>query len=110
MEAAPLPVLKKFLDRVEQELIPKHLFEQAENILLKLLSSNVRHRLPQLSDQAIFLLQKCKDARFQSHAGITELAEGDTRFSTLPNHGQVEECKRVSARIKKQGCVFNLGV
>ena len=51
LEMAPVDVLNRFLNRVENELIPHRSFDHAEAFLLALLTSGVMSRSPALRDQ-----------------------------------------------------------
>lgn len=106
LDVAPPEVLSSFLDRVETEIIPQRLFDRAEDILLALLASSAWTRHPEVSSRAARLLQRNKEARKQSEAGISELANRDVRFPSLEKHGELEWSARLAELIRGRGCVF----
>jgi hypothetical protein len=106
LDVAPPEVLSSFLDRVEGEMIPQRLFEHAEEFLLALLESSARTRHPDVGNRAVTLLQRNKDARKQSEAGISELANRDVRFPSLEKHGEREWSDRMAELIRGRGSVF----
>ena len=106
LDVAPLDRLNSFLDRIEQEIIPQRLFDQADEFLLSLLASSASTRHPETGSRAVRLLQRNTNARKQSEARVSELANRDIRFPSLERHGELEESVRLAELIRERGCIF----
>lgn len=106
LDVAPPEVLNKFMARVEEELIPQGLFDEAEDFLLALLETSAADRTPEVGDRAVRLLQVNRDRRRRSEAAITEFTAHDIRFPSLERHGEVELSARMAEIIRGRGCVF----
>jgi hypothetical protein len=106
LDVAPLDVLTRFLDRVEREVIPQRLFEQAEDFLLALLESNAPSRYPQTSNRAVELLKNNHAQRRRAEAGVSTLGDHDVRFRGLEKSGELELSAQLAARIRERGCIF----
>ena len=107
LDVAPPEVLSTFLDRVERDIIPQRLFDHAEDFLLALLTSSARTCQLDVSARAAGLLQRNKEARKKSEAGISELANGGVRFLSLEKKSaELEWSARLTEIIKRRGCIF----
>ena len=103
-------MLSSFLDRVEREIIPQRLFDNAEDFLLAFLASRALGHQPELGARAAALLQRNKEARKKSEAGISELANRDIRFPSLEQkQGDFALSVRLTKLIRERGCVFATG-
>jgi len=100
---APEDVLTKFLDRVEQELIPKGNFEHAENLLLAIVSSDAVTRYPSLVTRAAKLLLANQTLHKTTEAAICGLANRDLRFTSLEKHGELKKSVKLAEDIRKRG-------
>jgi hypothetical protein len=110
LNVAPSEVLSSFLDRVEREIIPQRLFDNAEDFLLAFLASRALGHQPELGARAAALLQRNKEARKKSEAGISELANRDIRFPSLEQkQGDFALSVRLTKLIRERGCVFATG-
>jgi hypothetical protein len=107
LDVAPPEVLWAFLDRVEKSLIPQLLFDYAEDFLLALLTSSACSGQPEISARTAGLLQRNKEARKKSEAGISGLANQDIRFLSLEKkRSDFEWSVRLTEIIKERGCIF----
>jgi hypothetical protein len=106
LEVAPVEVLSAFLDRVERELIPRRVFDHAENFLLALLASSALTRHPAVGSRAAKLLQHTKEARECAEAAVSKLASRDVRFESLERHRMLEVCAELAEIIRARGSVF----
>jgi hypothetical protein len=107
IENAPEHILRDLLTRVENNLIPQKLFDQAENFLLAFLASNALTGHPVLAKKAAQLLQQTKTERQQADTRISELACRDLRFPSLEKHGELKKkCARMAEDIERRHCVF----
>lgn len=106
IEDAPEEVLRDFLERVDKELIPQRLFDEAENFLLVFLGSSAMTSHPDLAKRAADLFQLTMSKRRQTEVLMSELVGHDLRFPNLSKHGRLEESDRVAEQIKNRHCVF----
>jgi hypothetical protein len=106
IEVAPEGVVRTFLERVETELIPKGLFDHAENLLLTFLKSKAATQYPGLPSMAAELLQRCKDAQTLAETRAARLTTSDVRFPSLRRHGEIERSSRLAEEIRRRRCVF----
>lgn len=98
--------LSVFLACVETDLIPKRMFDHAENFLVAFLASSALNRYPALGSRAAKLLRQTKQARRAAEAAASELASRDLRFPSLERHGEVARSARVAENIIRWRSVF----
>jgi hypothetical protein len=106
LDVAPPEILAKFLDRVETEMIPRRMFDRADDFLLALLESSAPARFPESRGRALALLQRNRAARRQSEEAQAQIARRDIRFASLERRGELEWSTRVARSIIERGCVF----
>ena len=106
VDVAPEEVLAAFLQRVETELIPRKMFDHAENFLIALIASNVLTRFPALGSKAAKLLQRNKEARALANADVCELARRDLRFASLERHGGFAKSVQLAEDIQRRHSIF----
>lgn len=107
LEVMPPEVLGRFLDRIEGEIIPKQLFDHAEDFLLALLMSNAGARHPDIGARAAELLQRNKAARQKAKDGVSELANRDIRFPSLERKPELlARSLQWGERIRERGSLF----
>src|SRR5581483_375049 len=105
-QATPPEVLEHFLDRVEKELIPQHLYDEADDFLLAALSNPISDKNSEFKKRAVSLLQKGKIARKRWELDQNEMASRDIRFVSLEQRGELEFSSRLAETIRERGCVF----
>lgn len=106
IEVAPEEVLRAFLQRVETELIPRGLFEHAENLLLAFLKSKAATQYPGLTNKAAVLIERCKDAQRSAEIGTSGLTGSDLRFQSLRSRGEAERSSKLAELIRRRHSVF----
>jgi hypothetical protein len=106
IEVAPEGIVRAFLERVETELIPKGLFDHAENLLLTFLKSKAATQYPGLTSVAAELIQRCKDAQTQAETRTSRLTTSDVRFRSLRRHGEVERSTKLAQEIRGRRSVL----
>lgn len=106
LEVAPDEVLRRFLDRVENELIPERLFDSSEAFLVAFLASTASTRDAQLTKRAAQLLARNKEQRDAAQAVLRELSSHDVRFECLEKDQQLEKSTRLTEIIRERGSVF----
>ncbi|MGO8790053.1 MAG: hypothetical protein ACLQVL_22075 [Terriglobia bacterium] len=107
IEVAPEGVIRAFLQRVETELIPRGLFEHAENLLLAFLKSKATTQYPGLTNTAAELIERCKDAQRSAEIGASGLSGSDLRFQSLRSHGETERSSKLADEIRRRHCVLD---
>lgn len=106
IEIAPATVLDSFLDQVEHNLLPASSFEQAEDFLMALLSSDVVLKEPLIAQRGARLLQQTKQRKEHAEEMVAGLAAEDVRFVSLERHNKLEESSKVARIIKERRCMF----
>jgi len=106
IDVAPEEILTAFLERVETDLIPRQVFDHAENVLFALLTSSAPRRYPALGGRAMELWRRNKAARRAAESAMSEVARHDLRFESLEKHGQAGRSAKLADDIKRRHCVF----
>ncbi len=88
LAAAPAEVISTFLDKVEHELIPKRLFDHAENVLVAVLNSDsVIHNRRRAGE----LLKGLRMAERNSQLNFAKFSSEDARLASLKKNPALVE-------------------
>jgi|GEM_PF-2501050 len=113
LEFAPPDVLREFLRRVEEELIPEGRWDHAENLLLKMLVLDSVCGDPGLRDKAVKLLKRVSSEKEAKAAAWSGLAmEGNDigkRFPRATEEYGSETIGRIAQAVQNRGMVFAFG-
>ncbi|MBM4036362.1 MAG: hypothetical protein FJ291_31895 [Planctomycetes bacterium] len=111
LRRAPRSLLLKYLDRIEQELLPRREWQAVSNILGVLLESPGLHQDPQLHQRVVRLLARCNQEMAGYHGDRAALA-GDLdlvrRFPRATQRNEPAEITTYARGIWERGQVLRI--
>jgi hypothetical protein len=111
LELSSIEILKKFLDRVEKELLPAQKWEHAENLLANMLTIPKIQSNPILIDQIAKLLKETRESAQRAREERLSLVQPENLIHH--NFPRISKIYRVnciighSRRIKEQGQILS---
>ncbi len=106
MDVAPVEVLNRFLDKVQQELLPLRLFDQAESVVWAMLDSENATRSDDVRKRAISLLRQIHAEKRMTLAQRLGLDEDDSPFKSLQRTGMMQEARALANSIAARKSIW----
>jgi hypothetical protein len=94
------------IERIDKELIPNGLCEQAGTLLLAIIKSQAAEADPKIRTRALASLVKVYAQRGENSAASTEIA--DRRFETIQDEKTKNKIRNIKVKIRERHCVLEL--
>lgn len=106
INSAPIEILNRFLDKVENELLPSLQFEHAETVILAMLDSANPACIEVICRRAGTLLRRIKEQQQAYLAERSMMVRDDSVFENLQRSGKMAEAQGLADAIRKRRSVW----